>query len=361
MRDAIVYGYDWSSAGPIERVALTVARAGGKVLHCDPVRSFLKKPDTRLHEVAENVCTFTPAFLTSRLNRYPGMSKLQGDAVARQILKHVRALALNKPAFFYCCPGKLFHPLRLAMKAYGCLLVHLYVDSFQSGEEAYVGQSDRTVVFSSTAFHRLRARWDEKVYHGFYGVDLCQFQNVRFSPEQPAPALKDVPRPRLGYAGGSVEEVLNTRLLRQLLERHPEWNFVSFQSRSEKYGLGPALDMPNAHVLPWQGPREIAECVASFDVGFMPYDCYNVVLLNGAPMKLWDYFAVGVPVVSTPLIDIWEYEDLIYFGETTAELERATKAALAEPLDSPLREKRKQLAEEHSMEAFSRQLSEILR
>ncbi|HVB34272.1 MAG TPA: hypothetical protein VNJ52_07890 [Patescibacteria group bacterium] len=360
MRDAIVYGYDWASAGPMERLALTVARAGGRVLHCDAVRSVLKRPDTSLREIELNLFTFTPVILTSRLNRYPKMPQLQGAAVARQILEHARTLGLKNPVFFYGCPGKLFPSLCQAMKAHGCLLVHMYTDSFESVEEKYIDPSDRTVVFSRTAFHRVRARWDEKIFHGFYGIDLGPFRDLRSCPELPPPLLEAVPRPRLGYTGSFAGEFLNTRVLRELFERRRQWHLVSFQWRPEQYGLTPALPLPNAHVLPWQGPEGLARCVAAFDIGLMAYDCSNVVLLNTAPMKLWDYFALGVPVVATPLIDLWEYEGLVYFGETAKELERAVEAALAEPKDSPLREKRKQEAEKHSMEAFGRALEAIL-
>jgi Glycosyl transferases group 1 len=164
--------------------------------------------------------------------------------------------------------------------------------------------------------------------------------------------LAAIPRPRLGYAGAPYGR-LNTAVLLESLERHREWSFVSF-------GRTPAVRLPNAQALPWQTPEGLARCVAAFDVGFMPYDCSDAALYNGMPLKMFDYFALGLPVVATPLLHLREYKDLVYLGETAEELERAVEAALEEPLDSPKRQKRKGVAEAHSMEALGRILAGIL-
>lgn len=359
MRDAIVYGDDWEAAGATERIALAIARVGGKVVHCDSPNSAIKRLDNQRCELEPNLYTFRPRILASRLNRYPGLARLQGAAVARQILGHAQALGLKDPLFVYTWAGPLLEPLCQAMKAHACALIHAYGDSFEGMEAEHVGQSDLTLVISRTAFHRLRARWDDKIRHVPHGVDLRPFRALRANPEDSPPVLAAIPRPRLGYAGGNAHENLNTRVLRELLERRPEWSFVSFQWRPASFGMTPAVPLPNAHVIPWQAPEPFARCVAAFDVGFMPYDCSNLVLYNGPPMKLWDYFALGLPVVATPLIHLWEYEGLVYLGETARELERAVETALAEPSDSPLRQKRKELAEKHSVEALGRLLDGI--
>lgn len=363
MRDAIVFGYDWNGGtGPVERIALALARVGAKVLHCDSASSIFKKPDTSLRQIEPNLYTFKPRVFVSRLNRYPAMARMQGSAVARQILEHARALKLSNPIFAYGRLGSLVTPILAAMKARGCSLVSLYTDSFQAEEEVYVGRSDFTLVFSRTAFHRLRARWGEKILYSFFGVDLRPFRGLTWSPGQPPALLAGIPQPRLGYSGGHATEFLNTRVLHELLQRRPDWHFISFQWKPQALGMTPAVPLPNAHVLPWQDPAGLARCVAGFDVGFMPYDCSNVVLLNGPPMKLWDYFSLGMPVVSTPLIHVWDYqkENLVYLGETAGELEQAVEQALAEPADSPLRQRRIELTEQHSVERLGRSLEAIL-
>jgi hypothetical protein len=92
----------------------------------------------------------------------------------------------------------------------------------------------------------------------------------------------------------------------------------------------------------------------------MPYDCINEKNLHCAPLKLLDYFLAGLPVVSTPTIPLWEFKELLYFGDTATEFADAVEAALAEPANSPKRERRVEVARSHSTEALGRRLEEIL-
>jgi len=360
VRDAIVYGSNWAGTGSIQRIALALARVGANVLHCESPRSLLRRPGTRLVELEENLFNFCPVVLGYRLNRIPGISRVQGKATVRQILGHAQALGLRHPIFVYGYAGAFLHPLCHEMKAHDLLLVHVYIDYWEAAEEEHVGLSDVTLAISRTVAHRLRARWGQKIQHIPRGVDLRPYRALRAGTEEALPMLAAIPRPRLGYAGGNAHTHLNTRILAELLEGRREWSFVSFQWMPASLGMMPAVRLPNAHVLPWQSQEQLPRCVAAFDVGFMPYDCSNVVLYNGVPLKLFEYFALGLPVVATPIIYLWDYEDLVYFGETAEELERAVEAALAEPVDSPKRQKRKEVAERHSIEALGQVLKGIL-
>lgn len=361
LRDAIVYGYDWAAGNAVERLALGLSRIGVRVLHCDRLPFHLRGADTELHELEPNLYTFKASVPPSRLNRFPGMTHVHVASLLRQIFGHADALGMEQPVFLYANAGGILVPLCQAMKDRGCLRVFVAMDYTDSLSPNHVGQSDLTVVFSKTAYQRMHARWGEKIHHIPHGINLKPFRNVLASPENPPEVLAENPRPRLGYAGSSADEFLNTRVLRELLERRRDWSFISFHWSREMGGARKAVPLPNAYLLPWQAPEGFARCVSAFDVGFMPYDCSNVVLYNGPPMKLWDYFALGLPVVATPLVHLWEYDGgLVYLGETAKELESAVEKALAEPVDSPLRAKRKQLAEEHSVEALGRILERIL-
>ncbi|HXW89864.1 MAG TPA: glycosyltransferase, partial [Terriglobales bacterium] len=135
---------------------------------------------------------------------------------------------------------------------------------------------------------------------------------------------------------------LNRSLLLSLLGSHPDWHFVSAGA-----GVG---SLANTHVLPWVTAETLAQYVQSLDVGFMPYDCYDEHNLFCVPLKMFECFAFGIPVVSTPLIHLWQYKDLIYFGETAEQLVSAVEAALNEPSDSPKRSARIEIARNHSIE-----------
>ena len=121
---------------------------------------------------------------------------------------------------------------------------------------------------------------------------------------------------------------MNLPLLREVLAAHAEWQFICFGDAS-------ALRLPNVHSAAWRRPEDLPAYVASFDVGVMPYDCFEEKNLHCVPLKLFDYFLAGLPVVSTPVLSLSEYSDLIYFGDTPAEFAKAVEAALSEPSASP--------------------------
>ena len=67
-----------------------------------------------------------------------------------------------------------------------------------------------------------------------------------------------------------------------------------------------------------------------------------------------------MPVVSTPIVFLQEYEDLVYLGRTPEELADSISRALVEPVDSPKRAGRIAVAREHSIGRSARIMASIL-
>lgn len=170
----------------------------------------------------------------------------------------------------------------------------------------------------------------------------CNDSNVDEFPE--------IPRPRLGYLG-PVTNRLNTQLPAQVLSSRPDWHFIHF-------GADKCLPIANVHAIPWREAKNLGEVIANLDVGFMPYDCYDNKNFHCMPLKLFDYFSKGIPVVSTPIVNLWEFSDTIYFGDDAEELCRAVQSALDEPVDSPKKAARIAIAKEHSIDALAAALCE---
>jgi glycosyltransferase involved in cell wall biosynthesis len=116
----------------------------------------------------------------------------------------------------------------------------------------------------------------------------------------------------------------------------------------------------NEHVLPWYSQNQVPAVLDALDVGLMPYDCTDPKNLHCVPLKLFDYFSRGIPVVSTPIVHLREYGDLVYLGATANELADAVSQALAEPVESPKRAARIAVARKHSIENLSRPISRLL-
>lgn len=349
--DAIVVsGWTWDASNVPERIALALARAGSRVLYCENPASFLRSVRP-FSEVEKNVFAFGLRHFGHRLNSFPTLRPLQAKVLAAEILKNASRLQLEDPVFIYP-HGECYLPLCREFKHRGFKLLHIAMDYEVELSREHVRESDLTLVIPQAAFERLSEEFGPKVRKipqlSCFDELSSQFaDNFTASPE-----ISCIPRPRLGYLGG-LEGRVSVSLLKEMLLKNPEWQFLSFGSKKQ-------LDLPNEHVLPWHSRAGLAGILGGLDIGFMPYDCTIPKNLHCVPLKLFDYFTCGMPVVSTPIVFLREYEDLVYLGSTADELVATVLEALSEPPDSPKRARRIAVAREHSIEESARIIAIVL-
>ena len=354
MRDAIVFsGWRWETFNVPERIALALSLLGMKVLYSENPASLFRHREREVREVENGIFGFGPRFFGHRLNSIPFMPDLQANFLVRQILEHVERLQLRHPIVVYPNMGQLL-PVCQQLKNKGFPLVFVCLDFPSPVLEEHVRISDKALVIPKAGFHRLKAKFGEKVYLIPQSVRLPDLDPASASKNgrNVPPDLEQIPPPRLGYLG-VPQDRLNLQVLGSLLRSHPEWHFVSF-------GTEKCVDLPNVHILAWRTQRELPDLIAGLDIGFMPYDCSSDMNFFCAPLKTFDYFAAGLPVVATPIVHLWDYEELIYFGDTPDELAEAATKALEEAPDSPKKMKRMAIARDHSVENLSRLLASLL-
>lgn len=350
-RDAIVFStWTWDTFNVPERIALALSILGSRVLYCSMPVSKLHHKKRGVDEVCAGVHVLEPVYLGRKLSEFPLTRDWQWKKVARQIVKQAELLDLKKPVFVY---SHVEHMTALCaeMRANGFPLVHICMDYPEPYQYELIALSDQTLVIPKGVFHKLKARFGQKIHQIPQSIHL-PFAMAQSGASGAEPSeIASLPHPRLGYLG-PIYGRLNLPLLQSVLTMHPEWQFLCF-------GDTQALPLPSVHSVGWQKPSDLHAYVASFDVGVMPYDCFDEKNLHCAPLKVFDYFLAGLPVVSTPTIPLWEFADLIYFGETAEEFSLAISQALEEPADSPKRTIRTQVARAHSTEALARSLAEI--
>ena len=95
----------------------------------------------------------------------------------------------------------------------------------------------------------------------------------------------------------------------------------------------------------------------------MPYDISDPHNLHCVPLKLFDYFSAGLPVVSSKLLNLSKYKELLFLCETTEDFESGIEKSLKEEIESEAREKRKIVYQSHSTnktsDAFERCIREL--
>ena len=352
LRDAVVFStWSWDMFNVPERIALALASRGARVLYCEMAVSRFRRAGEPLREVAEGVYRFGPEYLGARLSSLPVVGKLQWRMVARQIIAHANALKLKDQVFLYSHVDRIT-ALCEEMRVAGLPLIHICMDYPEPYQYELIELSDQTLVIPKSVFHELRAKYGDKIYSIPQSIHLTTAMQQDDGPRKEPAQLAEVPRPRLGYLG-PIFARLNLPILREFLTQNRNWHFVYFGESND-------MQLPNAHAMAWQSPEELPGFVASFDVGMMPYDCTDRKNLHCSPLKLYDYFLAGLPVVATPILALSEFKDLIYLGATARELSDAVGRALEEPSDSPKRRLRMQVARAHSTEAQGQRLEEVL-
>ncbi|HJS86439.1 MAG TPA: UDP-galactopyranose mutase [Acetobacteraceae bacterium] len=132
------------------------------------------------------------------------------------------------------------------------------------------------------------------------GVDVAHFLPARETLSDPADQA-GIPHPRLGFYG-VIDERLDLALVAGLAAARPDWQLVL---------LGPVVKIdpaglprrPNIHYLGGKQYRELPAYVANWDVALMPF-ARNEATRFISPTKTPEYLAAGLPVVSTPIVDV---------------------------------------------------------
>ena len=172
-------------------------------------------------------------------------------------------------------------------------------------ERRLLERVDAVVATAARLVELKRAR-SGKGYHLPQGCNVQHFSTPRAMPG----ALRDLPRPLIGFAGGFVGgagQALDTATIRAVAERHPEWSIVLVGPLAALQG---ELRLPNVHFTGAVPYAQLPAYVQAFDVGLIPY-LLNEWTVTIDPLKLLEYLAAGVAVVSSPLPEAFKYESAI--------------------------------------------------
>ena len=149
---------------------------------------------------------------------------------------------------------------------------------------------------------------------------------AHFATPVPRPPGFPTTRPVIGFAGG-VSWRIDIELLLGLADARPDWTLLLVGEE--------ATAMPERRNIVRVGPQPYSELpgwLQGFDVGVVPYrlDGFN---LAAAPLKVYEYLAAGVPVVSTALPAVRPLANLISTADTTASFIAAIEETLHDRAD----------------------------
>lgn len=211
-------------------------------------------------------------------------------------------------------------------------------------------------VFVVSEFYRrtLAAETDRPLILLGNGVEMAHFETPRALPAE----LAALPRPLIGYVG--------------LLSHFLDFEALEALRRNRRGGtvvlLGPGTSATDAAVAEFGrregvavlGPRPYADVPAymqGLDVGLIPFRADDAFVQGINPNKVYQYLAAGLPVLTTPLLDLAENTPDLLFARGPEDFARALGVALDGPAD-PAR--RRALARPHDWDVLAaRMVAEI--
>jgi glycosyltransferase involved in cell wall biosynthesis len=221
----------------------------------------------------------------------------------------------------------------------------------EKAEQALLDRADVVLCSAAGLYASKRATAAGPVTLVRNGADVEHFAPTG----RPTPGdLARLPRPIVGYVG-AVAEWVDFKLIREAALSRPAWSFVlvgpSFKGKpmGDSRELDLISELPNVYLM---GPRpynEVPAYLEAFDVATIPFKL-NGLTEDTNPIKVYEYLAAGVPVVSTDLPEVATLPHVRRVKDAPSFV-AACEAASSERSDPGLIAERIEVADANSWEA----------
>lgn len=197
--------------------------------------------------------------------------------------------------------------------------------AIESMERELLGAADHVLYVSRSLLAEEQALTGDRAHFLDHGVDLEHFR-PRPATELP-PDLAAIPGPRVGFFGALDEYLVDFELLERVAAELPDVSLVLVGDaahpveRFDKY--------PNVHCLGYRPYEQIPAYGSGFDVALMPR-LDNRWNRHSNPIKLKEYLALGLPVVSTDFAEVAHYTDRVRVAATPADFIAAIRTTLTD-------------------------------
>src|SRR5690606_22425925 len=110
----------------------------------------------------------------------------------------------------------------------------------------------------------------------------------------------------IGFVGG-ISSRIDFPLVEALVKNNPQWNFAFWgpiQTSEARRRMDRLRRRPNFTHGETQHKDAVPAIISHFDVATIPYDSSQSFNRYCYPMKLFEYFYMGKPILSTPIEEL---------------------------------------------------------
>jgi glycosyltransferase involved in cell wall biosynthesis len=265
-----------------------------------------------------------------------GIAGLNARLLRAQVGRAAKSLDMSRPLLWSYVPQAewLVDTLDPSAIVYHCVddiaaQKGVRSDAFREAEARFAARADLVLASAPALAERMRTLNDHVLYAPNV-ADTARFASA-LDDGRTDPALAQLPHPRIVFTGAVVATKLDLDLLEGVAQARPDWSIALVGP----VGAGdPGTDvsrlqrLPNVHLLGSRPYDSLPEVLRGADAALVPY-AINDLTRSVFPMKVFEYLAAGLPVVTTPLPALEDTPGVIVAADAPATL-AAVERALAD-------------------------------
>jgi glycosyltransferase involved in cell wall biosynthesis len=350
-RDILCFSHDWNG-DPLSKTHLmrllarnnrvlwvnSIGYRAPTVSRADLSRAF-KKVAAALQPIREpepNIFVFNPLAIPAY-----GLGAVR--AVNRHLLRWqirwaMRRLGFRRPINWVFNPAAAVVAGRLGEEQliYHCVDEYtafsgVHAEGLAALEQQLLERADLVIV-SAERLYQSKARVNERTVLVRHGVDHRHFRRA-LDPATCVPReIASLPRPVIGFFG-LIADWVDLDLMARVARHFSHGSLVMLGKATTDVS---ALErLPNVHLLGRKPYEELPAYCKGFDVALNPFRV-NELTLNANPLKVREYLAAGLPVVSTAIPEV-EVLGQCHTASDPGSFLRAVEEALGDPGPSAAR------------------------
>lgn len=258
-------------------------------------------------EVMPNLHVLTP--LVIPFKTFPAKDALNRALLRLQIVIAMRKLRMKKPLMFVFSQN--WFPYIRSIPKKKC--IYYVVDDqssfkgldaaqFRAWDQQMCEYADGIFCTAKSLYQEKKALNPQTIYMP-HGVDFENFYRTWDQQLPVATGMQSLARPAMLFFGHISYDWVDTELLKKCAALRPDWSWVLVGRNSVKEKEFEGYN--NIHYLGEQDFTDLPGFCKGADVGIIPF-VDTKLTQNCNPLKLPEYVAAGLPVVSTPIPSVIE-------------------------------------------------------
>ncbi len=334
-RDVLCFGHDWTGDPLSKTHLMRLTARKNRVLWINSIG--YRKPTASARDmkrIADKLNIFVLGPLAIPIYDSPLVQKLNRELLRLQIWAAMKSLKFTRPISF------VFNPTGSVVT--GSLgedkIIYYCVDEFTAYsdagtrglvelEEKLLRRADLVVV-SAESLRKTKSKYNDKIELVRHGVQWAKFRKALDPATKIPDDIANLPKPVIGYFGLMADDWIDIPMLSKIAQRFSHGSLVLLGKVTTD--MSEVTRHPNVKLLGRKPFEDLPAYCKGFDVALNAFPI-NDVTLNANPLKVREYLAAGLPVVSSRIPEVEVLGDLVHIGDDHDDILRKIEDALKDP------------------------------